>query len=279
MTLSIALIIKNEEKILDKCLKSIKEAGEIIVVDSGSTDGSIEIAKKYTDKIFYFPWVNDFSKARNFAKDKCTGDWILSIDADHQLLTPISQVKRIISKTKSKVLNVKSKSGKHWHYRGVLFKNDPDIKWVGKVHENLNLLGEENTEIERNCDYSENHRLNPRRNLEILLTEKKTPRTLFYLGKEYLDLKEYSEALEKFNQYIPVSTWLDEKAEAYYYLASCYWQTSQGAKAREACFEAIKLNPDMKKALLLCSEMHFEPWKSKWKQIANQATDKNVIFR
>lgn len=278
MKLSISLIIKNEEKILDKCLQSVKEADEIIVCDSGSTDKSIEIAKKYTDKIFNFPWVNDFSKARNFAKGKCTGDWIYSIDADHQLLTPIKEVKKIISKTKSKVLNIKSKSGSHWHYRGVLFKNDPDIKWVGKVHENLNLLGE-NCEIERNCDYSDNHKLNPRRNLEILLTEEKTPRTLFYLGKEYLDLKEYSEAIEKFNQYIPVSTWLDEKAEAYYYLAQSYWYSSRGTEAREAVFEAIKLNPDMKKALLLCSEMHFEPWKSKWKKIADQATDKDVIFR
>lgn len=277
MKLSISLIIKNEEKILDKCLGSVKDADEIIVVDTGSTDNSLKIAEKYTDKIYHFPWVNDFSKARNFAKDKCTGDWIYSIDADHQLLTPISEVKKIIKKSDSKVLSVKSKSGNAWHYRAVLFKNDPEIKWVGKVHENLNQLGSP-TEIERNCDYSDNHKLNPRRNLDILLTEKKTPRTLFYLGKEYLDLKEYSEAIEKFNEYIPVSTWLDEKAEAYYYLAKCYWQTSQGAKAREACFEAIKLNPDMKKALILCSQMHYEPWKSKWLQLSTVATNKNVIF-
>lgn len=278
MKLSIALIVKDEAKILEKCLTSVSEADEIIVVDTGSTDKTIEIAKKYTDKIYHFKWCDDFSAARNFAKDKCTGDWIFSIDADHQLLTPISEVKKIIEKSHSKVLSVKSKSDNAWHYRAVLFKNAPDIKWVGKVHENLNQLGT-HTEIERNCDYSDNHKLNPRRNLEILLTEKKTPRTLFYLGKEYLDLKEYSEVIEKFNEYIPVSTWLDEKAEAYYYLAKCYWQTSQGAKAREAVFEAIKLNPDMKKALLLCSDMHYEPWKSKWKQIAGQATDKDVIFK
>ena len=279
MKLSIALIVKDEAKILDKMLSSVKEADEIIVCDTGSSDNTVEIAKKYTDKIYNFKWCDDFSKARNFAKDKCSGDFILSIDADHQLLTPISEVKKIIEKTKSKVLNIKSKSGKHWHYRAVLFKNDPDIKWVGKVHENLNVLGEENTEIERNCDYSENHKLNPKRNLEILLTEEKTPRTLFYLGKEYLDLKDYSKAIKQFNQYIPVSTWLDEKAEAYYYLAQSLWNTSRGTEAREAVFEAIKLNPDMKKALLLCSEMHFEPWKSKWKKIADQATDKDVIFR
>jgi glycosyltransferase involved in cell wall biosynthesis len=277
--LSVALIVKDEAKILSKCLDSVKDADSIIVVDTGSTDKTIEIAKKYTDKIYHFPWVNDFSKVRNFAKEKCTGDWIYSIDADHQLLTPISHVKEVISKTKNRVLNIKSKSGINWHYRAVLFKNDPDIKWVGKVHENLNILGEENTEIERNCDYSDNHKKNPERNLNILKTMEKTPRILFYLAKEYLDLKQYDKAIETFDQYLKVATWLDEKAEAYYYKAKAQWKTNQGAKARETNFEAIKLNPDMKKALELASEMHFEPWKSKWANLSKVATNKNVIFK
>lgn len=261
-------------------LTSVKDADEIVVViDSSTTDNSEEIVKKYTDKIYHFDWCDDFSKMRNFAKDKCTGDWIYSIDADHQLLTPISEVKKVLEKTKARVLNIKSKSGKNWHYRPVLFKNDPDIFWVGKVHENLNHLAEEDTNIERNCDYSDNHKKNPERNLNILKTMEKTPRTMFYLAKEYLDLKRYEEAIKEFNDYIKVSTWLDEKAEAYYYKAVCQWRTNQGSKARETNFEAIKLNPDMKKALELASEMHFEPWKSKWANLSESATNKGVIFK
>ena len=230
MKLSIALIVKDEAKILDKMLSSVKEADEIIVCDTGSSDNTIEIAKKYTDKIYHFKWCDDFSKARNYAKEKCTGDWILSIDADHQLLTPISEVKKVIEKTKSRVLNIKSIMGQSWHYRPVLFKNDPDIFWVGKVHENLNLKAEEDTNIERNCDYSENHLKDPERNLRILLTMEKTPRTLFYLGKEYLDLKQYDQAVQSFDEYLKVSTWLDEKAEAYFYKAKALWQLNQGTK-------------------------------------------------
>jgi len=280
LTIQAVLIVKDEEKILEKCLESIKDFDlPPVVVDTGSTDNTIEIAKKYTDKIYHFKWVNDFSKARNYAKEKCTGDWILSIDADHQLLTPISEVKEVIEKTKSRVLNIKSIMGKNWHYRPVLFKNDPDIFWVGKVHENLNLKAEEDTNIERNCDYSENHLKDPERNLRILLTMEKTPRTLFYLGKEYLDLKQYDQAVQSFDEYLKVSTWLDEKAEAYFYKAKALWQLNQGPKAREAVFEAIKLNPDMKKALLFCSEMHYEPWKSKWANLACQASNKDVIFK
>jgi glycosyltransferase involved in cell wall biosynthesis len=278
MTLSIALIVKNEQDCLEKCLESVKEADEICLTDTGSTDDTIEIARKFTDKIYHFDWIGDFSKARNYAKEQCTGDWILSIDADHQLLTPISEIKEIISKTKAKVLNIKSKSGKNWHYRAVLWKNLPEIKWVGKVHENLNFKGEENTTIERSCDYSINHKLDPERNLKILLTMEQTPRTLFYIGKEYRDLLQYEKAVAYFDEYLKVSTWIAEKAEAYYYKALCLWGLNRGNEARVACFEAIKLNPDMKKALLLCSEMHFEPWKSKWKQIAEGATNKDVIF-
>ena len=280
LTIQAVLIVKDEEKILEKCLESIKDFDlPPVVVDTGSTDNTIEIAKKYTDKIYHFKWVNDFSKARNYAKEKCTGDWILSIDADHQLLTPISEVKKVIEKTKSRVLNIKSIMGQSWHYRPVLFKNDPDIFWVGKVHENLNLKAEEDTNIERNCDYSENHLKDPERNLRILLTMEKTPRTLFYLGKEYLDLKQYDQAVQSFDEYLKVSTWLDEKAEAYFYKAKALWQLNQGTKAREAVFEAIKLNPDMKKALLFCSEMHYEPWKSKWANLAKVADNKDVIFK
>ena len=280
LTIQAALIVKDEEKILEKCLESIKDFDlPPVVVDTGSTDDTIKIAKKYTDKIYHFKWVNDFSKARNYAKEKCTGDFIFSIDADHQLLTPISEVKKVIEKTKSRVLNIKSIMGQSWHYRPVLFKNDPDIFWVGKVHENLNVRAEEDTNIERNCDYSENHLKDPERNLRILLTMEKTPRTLFYLGKEYLDLKQYDQAVQSFDEYLKVSTWLDEKAEAYFYKAKALWQLNQGTKAREAVFEAIKLNPDMKKALLFCSEMHYEPWKSKWANLACQATNKDVIFK
>jgi len=279
MKLSTVLIIKNEEACLEKCLESIKDADEIIIVDTGSTDSTLEIAKRYTDKIYHFPWTNDFSEARNFAKSKCTSDWILSIDADHQLLTPISEVKEEIKKTNKRVLNIKSKSGNNWHYRAVLWKNDPDIKWVGKVHENLNIIGEENTNIERNCDYSINHKIDPKRNLNILLTMEMTPRNLFYIAKEYLDLKEYEKAIEYFDKYLPIATWLDEKAEAYFYKAKSLWLLSRGSEARESCFEAIKLNPMMKKALVLCSEMHFEPWRSKWLHLSTVATNENVIFK
>lgn len=81
--LSLAMIVKNEEKNLARCLSSVQDlADEIIIVDTGSTDKTKEIAAQFTDKIFDFTWVDDFAAARNEALKHAAGDWILILDAD-----------------------------------------------------------------------------------------------------------------------------------------------------------------------------------------------------
>src|SRR3989338_10012371 len=85
-TLSACMIVKNEEKFLAQCLQSIKNAvDEIIVVDTGSTDRTVEIAQSFGAKIYYHPWRNSFSEARNHSLSYATCDWILQIDADEAL--------------------------------------------------------------------------------------------------------------------------------------------------------------------------------------------------
>ena len=83
ITISVCMIVKNEEKVLERCIDSLKEiADEIIIVDTGSSDNTKEIAKQYTDKIYDFEWVDDFAKARNFSFSKATKDYIYVADAD-----------------------------------------------------------------------------------------------------------------------------------------------------------------------------------------------------
>ena len=85
--LSISMIMKDEEKHIGRCLESVKDiADEIIIVDTGSTDRSIEIAKSYGAKIYKHPWENNFSTHRNQAVKYSTGDWLLQIDADEELV-------------------------------------------------------------------------------------------------------------------------------------------------------------------------------------------------
>lgn len=86
ITLSGALIVKNEEKVLRRCLDSFKPLlDELIIVDTGSTDNTKSIAREYTDKVYDYEWNNDFSKARNYAFSKCTKDCIFTIDADEYI--------------------------------------------------------------------------------------------------------------------------------------------------------------------------------------------------
>ncbi|HTR42758.1 MAG TPA: glycosyltransferase [Pseudomonadales bacterium] len=90
--LSLAMIVKNEARCLARCLQIIRSiVDEIVIVDTGSTDGTVGIAKKFGAKIFHFDWVNDFSAARNYALDQCTGDWILVLDADESASEMLGQ--------------------------------------------------------------------------------------------------------------------------------------------------------------------------------------------
>ena len=88
--LSICMIVKDEEKFIDKCLKSLKplmdlNLAELIIVDTGSTDNTIQIAKKYTEKIYFKEWNNNFSESRNYSISFAKGEYIFIMDADQDM--------------------------------------------------------------------------------------------------------------------------------------------------------------------------------------------------
>ncbi len=113
--ISVCMIAKNEEKYIDKCLHLLSpHSFEIIVVDTGSTDRTREIAHSYTDKVFHFDWVNDFSAARNFSITQATHDWILVIDCDEFLET-------IDRAAIDKAIR------QHPHGAGMLIRNNPYV--------------------------------------------------------------------------------------------------------------------------------------------------------
>ena len=96
VTLSVSLILKNEEKMLPACLEAIKPLldavpSELVIVDTGSSDKTVDIVKQYTDKIYHFDWINDFSAARNFGLEKCRGAWFMFLDADDHF-TDVSEL-------------------------------------------------------------------------------------------------------------------------------------------------------------------------------------------
>lgn len=86
LPISVCIIAKNEEQYIEECLRRLRVYDwEIIVVDTGSTDRTVEIARKYTSNVFHFDWVNDFSAARNYSISKASHDYILVVDCDEYL--------------------------------------------------------------------------------------------------------------------------------------------------------------------------------------------------
>lgn len=231
-TLSVCMIVKNEEKNVTDCLESIKDiADEIIIVDTGSTDKTKEVVSKYTDKIFDFKWIDDFSVARNFSLGKATCDWILWCDADDIVENP----KEILPllKESSDAFNFNIKYGSDIFYQARLFRNYRNTLFVGRVHEYVildNLVFKEKTDINvshKTKKHSFENRIE--RNYRILKKEaEENPddsRTLFYLGNALKELGRYDEATEIYQKYLKISSWRDEKWMAQRYIGNMLqWQ-------------------------------------------------------
>ncbi len=150
VTFSLCMIVKNEAAVLDRCLSSLVDLmDEVVIVDTGSTDDTLAIARKYTDEghIYHFDWVDDFSAARNYAFSLCTGDYIYTADADEYLeqkdhdalknlksvlMPEIEVVQMHYYEPKiSSVLNTISE------YRPKLFKRLRTFTWIDPIHERV----------------------------------------------------------------------------------------------------------------------------------------------
>lgn len=147
MKISLCIICKDEEERIARCINSVKDViDEIVVVDTGSTDQTIEIAQSLGARIFEIKWENNFSKARNHALKKCMGDWIIFLDADEYLSRESkeylrNQIKEAERKKKDFILcemfnegttNVESS------FKVIrIFKHSPLIEYIGRVHEHL----------------------------------------------------------------------------------------------------------------------------------------------
>ena len=159
--LSVVVLTKNEEQMIKACLESVKWADEIVVVDQGSTDRTLEIVGKYTDKIFKNTSL-DFTERRNMGMEKSSGDWVLYIDSDERVLEPLRQeIQSLIGNTEKSAFALKRKNvifGTEVNYEP--YKNDWMIKllkksdfktWKGEVHEYATFNGE--------LGYTKNHLL------------------------------------------------------------------------------------------------------------------------
>ncbi len=278
-SVSLCMIVKNEEKHLRECLLSVQGvADEIIVVDTGSTDSTKKIAAEFNSKIYDFKWVNDFSAARNYALSKSTSDWILYLDADERLDENSKQlVKRLAGEDGliGYFCNVVSPSeaGSPSVMKFIrFFRRHPGVKFSGKVHEQIEpSLRALNYEI-RDSEIVINHvgydidksalKKKAERNLKLLLEDYKTnpsPYNAFQIGQTYLTLED-AESASKYFLKVLENPALDEAhiGQTLRYLAAYEFGKKNFAKAKDYVSRALELIPDSPIANVLAANIALE---------------------
>lgn len=151
ITVSLCMIVRNEEKVLRRCLDSVADlVDEIVIVDTGSTDGTKSIAAEYTNAVYDFTWIDDFSAARNFAFSKATKEYIYSADAD-EVLDEENRARFCLLKETllPEIEIVQMKYGGQLRFRTVynfdeeyrpkLFKRLREFVWQEPIHETVRL--------------------------------------------------------------------------------------------------------------------------------------------
>lgn len=260
-TLSLVMITKNEELKIGRCLESIKDlVGEIIIVDTGSTDKTKEIASKFGTKIFDYTWNNNFSDARNFGIKKSNGDWNLVLDADEFIINfNIDKINNFInSKEKTigkiKVKNLFEENGEIKKSNAFISRLSPKgILFEGSIHEQLDTsLPREVVDIEIEHDgYLKTNKFH--RNISMILNELKNNNNDSYLlyqaAKTYYSNNMYIDALPYFDKFYEVANFytdnfFDDAIILYIYNLTKLNQFEKGLKIIENVFDLMNNSCD-----------------------------------
>lgn len=266
--ISAVLIVKNEEGVLRNCLESIKwKVDEIVVVDTGSSDSTKNIANEYADVVSEFEWCDDFSKARNYAKSLASGDFVLSIDADEVLEWELP------TEPGNYTVKLKGANGEGESDAVRIFLKD--AQWVWSVHEYPDVKEAEESGCTIVFGRSESHDHDPARNLRILAKsyqeDPENPRTLYYLARELVSIGKFDECLDALSQYRKVSKYLPEIADSYVIEALCHERKSDSKSATVSALMALGCNPDLKVCYEILSKL---TGNGRWNEIGSHADDR-----
>jgi len=292
MKLSVAMIVKNEEVMLGACIASVKDADEIIICDTGSVDKTLEVIEKLKEtypqikSYVDYVWNDNFAEARNHAVSKCTGDWILTIDADDTLEEGgIQKMRDIVEKYPKELcfgVHYKAVSGANSHKIPVLYKNCKKVFWKSAIHNHLNTASNYDVGTVINFGYSPAHKLDPKRAFRILKKEVEANRTasrnMYYLAREYSYQRDWIQCLYWADEHLKYGKWALELADAQLLKARSLWNLQRGEEARDACLQAIKINANFREAILFMANMSGQVNKEHWIWMAEVADNSKLLF-
>lgn len=258
VTISLCMIVKNEEALLGRCLASVRDVvDEIVIVDTGSSDGTKAIAEKFTQKIYDFEWIQDFSAARNYSFSKAECEYILWLDAD-DVVTANDAAKLLALKEKlQKTVNVvmlrydvcfdNFDNVTLSYYRERIVKNAPANVWQDAVHEVIVPSGEilySDIAIQHRKPLQEKTAFNPR-NLNIYRKQIEdgkpfSPRQQFYYARELMYAELTEQAVAEFEKFLRHGKgWVENNIEACKNLSDCLSRLGKHNESFEALVKSF----------------------------------------
>lgn len=253
MQLSVCLIVKDEQAVISRCLECVQKfADEIIVVDTGSKDKTVEEVKKFTDKIYFYDWKDDFADARNYALEKANGNFVMWLDADDVVSDEnCLKIKKLVENADFDMAFLPYVSGfedgvpTFIYYRERIFRRSGNYRFRGAVHEAVTPQG--------NVVYGDAEIWHKKikegdllRNLNIL--QKRIARGIclnerekFYYGRELYFNCMYREAIAVLEDFLRGNGWVENKIEACINLYRAYTAVGDKEGAMNALLKSFLL--------------------------------------
>ncbi len=257
ITISLCMIVKNEESVLERCLNSVGAlADEIILVDTGSTDRTKEVARKYTNDIYDFEWIDDFAAARNFSFSKAKMEYCMWLDADDVILESdrckLLQLKKELTPETDVVMLPyhvgfdESGTPTFLYYRERIIRAQAGLTWKGFVHEAVAGSGKR-----MYYDAAITHQKPPSpeySNRNLLIYEKQlakgtnlNPRDQFYYARELYYHGQYEKAISCLTDLLDSGDgWIENLIEGCRCLAQCYFSIGEDRKALYALLHSLE---------------------------------------
>ena len=247
-SISVCMIVKNEEKVLARALGCAKKfADEIVIVDTGSTDRTKEVAHKFCDKVFDFEWCDDFSKARNYAFSLATCDYQMWLDADdfvtEENIQKINKLKN--SSADADVFMCKYVFENLTYFRERILKREKHFQWFGFVHEVIAPSGKiEYTDIE--IQHRKTQAGDPKRNLRLYQNALKkgakfSAREQYYYSRELIYNDQFEKAISGFKKFLKMKNLYEPDAlGAHLLLSECQAKIGDFDSALATLFDALQ---------------------------------------
>ena len=256
-TISLCMIVKNEQEVLGRCLDSIKSlVDEIIIVDTGSNDGTIEIAKRYTNRVYNFVWVDDFSLARNYSFSRATCDYVLWLDADDVLegenIEAFRKLKSELNDGIDVVMmkyNIAFDDDKptYSYFRERILKRSKNFRWQEPVHEVIvpsgNIIYSDVAISHRKQKPNEQGRNLRLYQIQLSQNKKLSARGQFYYARELYFNGHTDDAIVWFSKFLKNKrAWIENKIDAYLMLARCFEQKGIREKVIKNLLQALVIS-------------------------------------